>query len=420
MKSLLIFFLLNIPLMAQNSSFDKLYQLYNDKKYFKFISQFKESENSLKPNEKNICRVFYFSLLNKPAESEKYFSEELIATNKFHDTVKRDLYSVSITNNVWIGDYKKSAEHSKTLLKNYSTYIEEKDKEEYENSLIIWKALGDLGRQEAVKKSETNINMKRDLAGLYNIPVTYNNESVDFVFDTGANFSTITESYASKIGLVMTEGKIKVGTITEKKVDASIAYSKSFFLGNMEIKNTVFLVVPDSILSFAGGAYKINGIIGFPVMEAMGEMILSRDGNITIPVEVPESDLNNLVLASFNPVVEVNYKNNPMAFTFDTGAKTTLLYSPFLNEYEKEITSQYILQDIKFAGAGGETKVPGYVLNNTELAVGKNKTTIPKIDLLSIPVRDKEEFFYGNLGQDFISKFDNMILNFKYMSIDFK
>lgn len=416
---LLIILSLNLQLMAQDSAFDKLYKLYSNKQFFKFISQFKETENSLSKHEKNICNVFYYSLKNKPAESEKYFTSELIADNNVHDSVKKDLYSVSVLNNVWLGNYKKSEEDSKILLQNYSTYIKAKDKEDYENSLIIWKALAGLGKQEAVKTSETSINMKKDIAGLYNIPIKYKNYSIDFVFDTGANFSTITESYAAKLDLVLTEGKIKVGTITEKKVDASIAYSKSFFMGNMEIKNTVFLVVPDSILSFAGGAYKINGILGFPVMEALGEVSLSRDGNFTVPMQAHESNLNNLVLDSFNPVVEVDYKNNQMAFTFDTGAKTTLLYSPFLNDYEKEITSQYKLEDIKFSGAGGETKVPGYILNNIELAVGKNKTNITKLDLLSIPVRDKEEFFYGNLGQDFISQFDKMTLNFKYMSIEF-
>ncbi|MBS1493488.1 MAG: aspartyl protease family protein [Bacteroidetes bacterium] len=420
MKALFIFLMLNLPLMAQNSAFDKLYDLYSSKKFFKFISQFKETENSLNKNEKDICNVFYYALKNKPTESEKYFLPELIANKEIHDSVKKDLYSTSVINNVWLGNYKKSAEYSEILLKNYAAYIKQKDREDYENSLIIWKALGNLGKQEAVKKSETNIKMKKDIAGLYNLPVVYNNDSIDFVFDTGANFSTITESYASKLDLVITEAKIKVGTITEKKVDASIAYSKSFFMGNMEIKNTVFLVVPDSILSFAGGAYKINGILGFPVMEAMGEMILTRDGNFNVPLDVPESDLNNLVLDSFNPVIEVDYKNNPMAFTFDTGAKSTLLYSPFLNDYEKEVTSQYKLEDIKFSGAGGETKVSGYIIKDTELSVGKSKTSIPKLDLLSVPVRDKEEFFYGNLGQDFISKFDKMVLNFKYMSIDFQ
>lgn len=421
-KSVIIFLLLNLPsmLQAQNNSFDKLYQLYSEKKYFKFISEFKLSENSLNPNEKNICNVFYYSLINKPAESEKHFNEQLIISSEIHDTVKRDLYSTGVINNVWLGDYAKSVKYSKIVLKDYAAYIKEKDKEDYQNSLFIWEAMAGVGAQEVIRKSETKLNMKKDLAGLYNIPVTYNNETFDFVFDTGANFSTITESYAKKLDLVFTEGVIKVGAITGKKIDSRIAWAKSFFIGNMEIKNALFLVLKDEDLSFAGGAYKINGIIGFPVIAEMGEVIISKEGDLSVPLTPAVTEKNNLLIDGFNPLVEVDYKNNPMCFTFDTGAKTTMFYVPFLKDYEKEVTSEHKLEDIKFSGAGGEVKVPGYNLKDVELKIADDKVTLPGVSLIAESLKEKEEVMYGNLGQDFITKFDNMILNFKYMSIDFK
>lgn len=419
-KSVIIFLLLNLPIMAQNSSFDNLYQLYSEKKYFKFISQINAPENSLNPNEKNVCNVFYYSLINKPAESERYFTKEIISSTEIHDSVKRDLYSTSVINNIWLGDYKKSVEHSKIVLKDYSAYIQEKDKEDYENSLIIWKSMSGVSKQEVIRKSETKLNMKRDLAGLYNIPVTYKDESFDFIFDTGANFSTITESYAKKLDLVFTEGIIKVGAITGKKIDSRIAWAKSFFIGNMEIKNALFLVLKDEDLSFAGGLYKINGIIGFPVIAEMGELIISKDGELNVPLTPSVSEKNNLLIDGFNPLVEVDYKNNPMCFTFDTGARTTMLYVPFLKDYEKEITAEYKIEDIKFGGAGGDVKVPGYNLKNVELKIADDNVNLTEVSLIAKSLKEKEEVMYGNLGQDFISKFDYMVLNFKYMSIDFK
>ena len=420
MKALFIFLMLNLPLMAQNSAFDKLYDLYSSKKYFKFISQLKDTEGSLNKNEKNICNVFYYSLVNNPAKSEKYFIQDIISNTEIHDTIKRDLYTVSVFNNVWLGNYKKSVEQSKILLNKYASYIKEKDKEDYENSLLIWEAVQGVGKQEVIRKDETKLKMKRDLAGLYTIPVTYNNETFDFVFDTGANFSTITESYAKKLDLVFTGGTIKVGAITGIKIDSRIAWAKSFFIGNMEIKNALFLVLKDEDLSFAGGVYKINGIIGFPVIAEMGEVIISKEGELDVPLTPSVTNKNNLLIDGFNPLVEVDYKNNPMCFTFDTGAKTTMLYIPFLKDYEKEITSEYKLEDIKFGGAGGDIKVPGYNLKNVELKIADDKVVIPGLSLISESLKDKEEVFYGNLGQDFISKFDKMILNFKYMSIDFR
>ncbi len=423
MKTLLFLLLLNILLisqtMAQSESFNNLYQLYSKKKYFKFIEDFKAT-SSLTQNEKNICNSFYNSLINKPAESEKYLNKVLSSSESIHDSVKKDLYSISIINNVWLGDYKKSARQSNIVLTDYADFIKEADKEDYQNSLLIWSAMDGVAKQEIQRNADTKLNMKRDLAGLYNIPVTYKDEIHDFVFDTGANFSTITESYAKKLDLLFTEGKIKVGAITGKKIDSRIAWAKSFFIGNMEVKNALFLVLSDEDLSFAGGAYKINGIIGFPVIAEMGEVIISKKGDLTVPLVPSISDKNNLLLDMFNPLVEVDYKNNPMCFTFDTGAKTTMLYVPFLKDYEKEITSVYTLEDIKFGGAGGDIKVPGYNLKDIELKIANDKVILSAVSLISKSLKEKEEVMYGNLGQDFITKFDSMILNFKYMSIDFK
>jgi len=407
--------------MAQSNAYEKLYKLYNDKKYFKFISELKSEQTNLTEEQKNAFNAFYYNLINKGAESEKCIDKVMHSSSgALHDSLKKDLYSISVINNVYLGDYGKSIDRTKILLKDYHQFIKEKDKDDYENSLIIWNSLGDIGKQEVVKTGDSKINMKRDLAGLYNIPVTYNSETHDFVFDTGANFSTITETYAKKLNLIFSDGKIKVDAITGKKIDAKIAYAKSFFIGNMEIKNTVFLVLPDEDLSFAGGMYKISGIIGLPVIAEMGELIISKEGELTIPLKASESEINNFLLDGFTPIVEVDYKNNPMCFTFDTGAKMTLLYSPFFEEYKAEITSQYTIEDIGFGGAGGDVKVPGYYLKDVELKVSDDIMLISKVSLLCVPVKDNEELMYGNLGQDFISRFDYMTINFKSMSVNFK
>ena len=420
-KTILIILFLNSIVMSQTNSYEKLYSLYNSKKFFRFINELEKEKNNLSQDERDAFLALHYTLINKPSESEILITA-LLGNNKaaLHDSLKRDLYSISINNNVFIGNYKKSAEQTKIILEKYSKYIKEKDKEDYENSLIIWNAIQDVEKQSVIKNSETQIDIKRDMAGLYNIPVTYNGENTDFIFDTGANFSTITETYAKKMNLTFTSAKIKVGAITGKKIDAVIAYAKSFSIGNMEIKNTVFIVLPDEDLSFAGGMYKINGIIGLPVIEAMQELIISKDGKLTVPKTPSVNTLNNFLMDGFIPVVEVDYKNNPMCFNFDTGARTTLLYAPFFKEYEKEIKEKYTVEDIKFGGAGGDTKIPGYKLKDIELSVGTDKVVIPEISLLSVPVKDNEELMYGNLGQDFISKFDSMILNFSSMSIDFK
>ena len=58
----------------------------------------------------------------------------------------------------------------------------------------------------------------RDLAGLFNIDVTFSDTTKNLIFDTGANFSVIRRSLVEKFGLTLIESDFMVGSLTENKV----------------------------------------------------------------------------------------------------------------------------------------------------------------------------------------------------------
>ncbi len=78
------------------------------------------------------------------------------------------------------------------------------------NSDIIWKGLQNVPPQNHGHQQRDRIAYRRDLAGLINIPVSFADSTYYFVFDTGANLSVITESYARKSNLRMLNVKFKV------------------------------------------------------------------------------------------------------------------------------------------------------------------------------------------------------------------
>ncbi|MBK9226240.1 MAG: retropepsin-like domain-containing protein [Ignavibacteria bacterium] len=69
------------------------------------------------------------------------------------------------------------------------------------NSGLIWKAASNLQPQEVSVRADSRIVVKKDIANLSNIGVILNGSPEQFIFDTGANFSTVSESYASKLHL---------------------------------------------------------------------------------------------------------------------------------------------------------------------------------------------------------------------------
>ena len=64
--------------------------------------------------------------------------------------------------------------------------------------------------------------------------------------------------------------------------------------------------------------------------------------------------------------------------------------------------------------------VKGYKINDVNLQAGNLSATLNKVSLLSESTAKKNTDFYGNLGQDYISQFNEMIINFKNSFIRFE
>lgn len=413
----LLFLIILAPLaIAQpNPEFNNLWDLFNKKEYFKLNSRFVNTAINLPEGEKFIIGGMLDRVFNQPGESNEKLDRVL---NNFRaglsDSVMMEIYQAKMLNYVNLYDYANALKMNDVLLTTYAHLIDSADTEDYNNSLKIWKSCSELQPQTCIKSGSTRIRMKKDLAGLYNIELKINGVKSEFIFDTGANFSTITLSLAKKINLKFLEGKIKVGTATDIKVDAHLAYAEQLIIGNMKYQYVLFLVLPDEALTFAGGLYKIDGIIGFPVIKEMKEVTITEDEMI-VPESSKAKDLKNLSMHSFTPVVNVVYKNDSLIFTFDTGARKTSLYNMFYRKYKSFIDKKYEQEELEIEGAGGKQTVKGFIIDKVIFNAGGTNRKLEDVKLYSENFKDKDKYFYGNMGQDFFSGSANLTINFEYM-----
>ncbi len=329
------------------------------------------------------------------------------------------LLETRIKNSVNLYDYKDAVYSSEQIIGKFASLLDSNELTEMKNSLVIWKAAENLAVQTIEITGDSKIPVSKDMAGLINVPVNCREMTEDFIFDTGANFSVVSSSYAKKLKMKMLEGELLVGSVTGKKIKSRLAYAELIEIGNMKFRNVLFLVIPDESLTFAGGLYVINGIIGLPVIKEMKELHIRKD-ELFIPANQTYHALNNLLIDGFVPVIEVVNNNDSLAFTFDTGAKTTMLYSSYYQLNKKVIDSKYKPVEIEIGGAGGTIKVNGFKLNDLIFRIGTSRFRLDKVDLVSERIKDHDKSFYGNLGQDYMSEFSEMILNFKDMYVDFK
>lgn len=416
LRVILTVLLMNISLFSQ-SLFNELHSLHEKKHIFEFASGLKAG--GITGTELRILEALERNLFNDPESSNRIINE-LLSDNpgNIPDSLMLQLLEAKLQNEVNLYDYSSAYSTSELILSKYKSLLDSTEEWETNNSHTIWKAALDIKPQTAEFIKDSKLDASRDLAGLMNVKVSVAGEEADFVFDTGANFTVVNKSYAGKLKLKYLSGKFKVGAITGNKVDSELAYAPEMKIGNIIFKNVLFLVLPDEILSFAGGLYIIKGIVGFPVIKQMKEVHFRND-ELFIPVKSAEKKLGNFALDGFVPVINVIYKNDSLAFTFDTGARHTILYLPFLEKFRKEIESKYTLEEIEIGGAGGTKTVKGYKIDKIKLMIGGATATIEDVKLVAEPILKHSDQYYGNLGQDFFKQFGEMTLNFESMYAEF-
>ena len=420
LKILLLMFSVSLPAQQQSDTFRELFKSYDNKDYFRFIYNTHNTGSNLNDIEKNILQSFICSISNKQEESNRLIKTILSNNNeKLQDTLMLELYETMLQNSFVTYDYAAGLKCAQIIMEDYKQILDSNGVEEYENILDILTAAKELGRQTAEIKGDTRVEVKKDMAGFSNIPIKINGMEEEFIFDTGANISTIIKSLAVKLKLVFLKGTIKVGSITDKKIDSELAYAELLEIGKITYKNVLFLVLPDDALSFAGGLYTIDGIIGYPVFREMKEINLTKD-ELSVPLKPNPKQEQNLVMDGFTPVVNAVVNKDTLAFTFDTGARTTILYNKFYEKYKKDIDKKYELDEVDFEGAGGSVKVKGFELDKLNISIAGSIAKIEEVKLLAVNVKNTDKYFYGNLGQDFFKQFKTLIINLESMYVEFK
>ena len=329
-----------------------------------------------------------------------------------------NLLMKKVDNHVKLFQYRDAHVTTQLLLRKYRNALSSVEREDVRNSDLIWKGLQDVPPQTTTITSENQIGYRRDLAGLITVPVSFVDSSFYFVFDTGANFSVITESYARKAFLRKLNVRFKVRAITGLQVNASLGIADELRLGDIVVKNVVFMIFPDSSLSFARGLYTIKGILGFPIIEQLQEIHIDKY-NLTVPQVAVDRNIRNFGVDELLPVISVGYNTDTLAFTFDTGAQFTFLNEPFYHDYKTLVDTAGYSFEMQIGGAGGVAKSKAFRLSQIPITVAGQSALLKDVAVKTSSITPKDKLYYGNFGQDIMGQFKEMVINFRYMYVDF-
>jgi len=369
------------------------------------------------------------SLNNKVKGKDYYFYKGLFAnvcnnpklSNEYLDSLKNNLIINSYEfirlkndNYVKTFNYELAYLTSKTLTTKFKKQFTKDELNEEINAQRIWESLKGKNGQSIVDFSSITLPTKRDKAGLITTSVSANGTTSDFVFDTGAGISCVTESAAKKMGItVLPDNAIFVESFTGQKNKVLIGIAPEIKLGELIIHNTLFLVYPDVAFTFADGAYVINGIIGFPIAKELGTITIEKDKLSFTKNEKTDQNEKNFFVDQLRAIVMLTYKGNTFPCNFDSGAKTSEFNKSFYEAFKSYIDKVGNLEKSKSSGAGGqEVTSEVLVLKDEELLIDKTIIKMQKIEVNPHSFGVYGKVNYGNIGQDVIGQFKKVTLSF--------
>lgn len=404
---------------ADKKTVQRFKDLLNKEEYFR-LKTLLDSCGSDLPDDQ---RLFYQAVLSNKfnqCDSSNTIISNLFKNyrNKLSDSVKKELFHIQAYNYIRQYQYAKAVKNFDSLIHNFPHSTGSAQLADLNNSKTLWAALKNVPPQTVSAHNTTTINWTNDKVGLIQIPVSMHRDTADFVFDTGANISVVTKSIANKWHIKVFNVSFDLGGGTGFTTKSDIGMADSLYVGDVLIRNAVFLVLPDDMLYVKQINYRQQGIFGLPIMAQLKEWQFKKDGTVTIPQSLTKSSLKNMVIDGLMPLVNFKVLNTYLPFRFDSGANSSTLYSLFFERFKSYILANGQTHELKEGGVGGIVITKAYTLHNFTFTIGDKKTVLPKIDIRTKPYnKDDQVTTYGNLGQDIIKQNKTMTINFSDMFI---
>ena len=240
---------------------------------------------------------------------------------------------------------------------------------------------------------------------LTTVPLVIEGHLQDAVVDTGANLSVLSATAAKMLGVRVMDAETSVRSATLRAVASRIAVADTVRVGPLTLHQVVFIVLDDVALSPLGPGHRIDAIIGFPVLAAMGRVAFREEAaagqaprrSLTISPSRSAPSLDNLRFAGFDAYVRADDGFESLPFFIDSGADKSNFEKRYAREFAERLKGLE-LRTIKVGGAGGSEERQVAIVPNLTLGIGASHVTLSNVQIhLSGSGSDTA---YGTIGAD--------------------
>lgn len=319
-----------------------------------------------------------------------------------------------------LGRYADACDTYSDLLKHFGDEFTQVERHTIEDNLRTFELFREAAPQMVSGNRNFSVPVQRDPTGDLDVPVEIGGVKQWWIFDTGANESTIAMSTAKQLGLTISIGSASTQSgATGAEVPLRAAVMPQLALGAVIVRNVATLVMDDKVLDVVVGKdkhYQIQGILGYPVLAALGSLTVTGEEMVVAPESQLSPRSSRLYVEELTPLLEATVAGHELLFSFDTGATSGSFSATYLRRFPGQFTS---LTPKKYgtAGAGGRVLfLPAYYLPKIALHFGSATATLKKVPVLTRDLGvDPLDQVYGNLGQSLLRQLRSYTIDFSRM-----
>lgn len=252
------------------------------------------------------------------------------------------------------------------------------------------------------------------------LPGIVNGQAVSWLFDTGANFSLISDAEAIRLGMKINDPSGRAADLAGGSVAGRTATAERLTIGSTEMRDVTFLVTSATEMPWATLPPGSQGIIGLPIAMALENVRWSSKGSCTVGRSDPGNGApagagTALFFERLFVMAAVIVDGKPLRFTLDTGNQAgTQLWPRFGREFP-EVVKGGSKSTARLTQVGGAADHPTVLISDLRLDIGGTAVTLPKVHLFSPPIG--HDASYGLLGFDVLASAREVVIDLLEMRI---
>lgn len=317
--------------------------------------------------------------------------------------------------NVKLFEYRNASRYYERLLKDYSDQLSPEVREDDSNDNTVLRLLRDAPKQTSSVRSLVDLPLRRDPNGVYRLKLTVHGVTRDWIFDTGANHSVVSESFAKELGLKFSTMTAMTPGFGGASNLIHIAILDTLDIGSASVRNTVVLVVPDANLTISRGGHSsvIPALLGYPVYQALGTIRFTASRHFFAGPMLKEAGRwSPIYMDKLNVLVVATVRNQRRSFQLDTGANKTVFYSRYRRDFPSDFSNSHSKGTLQSSAVGGIVTSPVEYVEDAEIALGGRETVLHHVPVQLDSAPDPSNRYEGNIGCDLLSLFNSATFDF--------